>query len=298
MLEPGVLDGVELLGFYQPSNVSGYGHRRGLIVHAALVEIFILMSATWSYSNQTVSDDDSSNLLVRLREAEASELERLLQEHLEELDVPAVRQVLRNPFVTTRVTEILLAESRLVGYYEIRRDLAGHPKTPRVKALRLVSTLYWRDLVKLAREIRTPPAVRRGAELQLVSRLPGLGAGEKRSIARLGGPGIIAQLRRDPDPKVIEALLENPRLTEGSLLPLVSSETTKPEILTVVARNKRWGIRYPVRQAVCKNPRTPAVTTLPLLPMLKKRDLAAMTKDRRLPAVVRKRAELLLGRNR
>jgi hypothetical protein len=205
--------------------------------------------------------------------------------------VPAVRQVLRNPFVTTKVAEIIIAESRLVGYYEIRRDLASHPKTPKVNALRFVSTLYWRDLVKLAREIRTPPAIRRGAELQLVSRLPGLGAGEKRSIARQGGPGVIAQLRRDPDPMVIEALLENPRLT-------VSSETTKPEILTVVARDKRWGIRYPVRQAVCKNPRTPAVTTLPLLPMLKKSDLAAVARDRRIPAVVRKRAELLLGGNR
>lgn len=245
-----------------------------------------------------MSDVDSGSLMIELREAESGELERLVQEHLEELDVPAVRQVLRNPFVTTKVAEMIIAESRLVGYYEIRRDLAGHPKTPKVNALRMVSTLYWRDLVKLAREIRTPPAIRRAAELQLVSRLPGLGAGEKRSIARQGGPGVIAQLRRDPDPMVIEALLENPRLTEGSLLPLVSSETTKPEILTVVARDKRWGIRYPVRQAVCKNPRTPAVTTLPLLPMLKKSDLAAVARDRRIPAVVRKRAELLLGGNR
>jgi hypothetical protein len=260
-----------------------------------VVEIFIFERATWSYSTQIVSDEDSTTLVVRLREAESSELERLLQEHLEELDVPAVRQVMRNPFVTTRVTEILLADSRLVGYYEIRRELAAHPKTPRVNALRLLSTLYWRDLVNIAREIRTPPAVRRAAELQLVNRIPGLASGEKRSIARLGGPGVIAQLRRDPDPMVIEAMLENPRLTEGSLLPMVSSETTKPEILTVVASNNRWGCRYPVRQAVCKNPRTPPATTLPLLPMLKKRDLATVAKDRRLPFVVRKRAELLLG---
>ncbi|TNF71340.1 MAG: hypothetical protein EP299_12195 [Acidobacteria bacterium] len=245
-----------------------------------------------------MSEEDSGSLLVKLREAESGELERLLQEHLEELDVPAVRQLLRNPFMTTKVAEMLIGDSRLLGNYEIRRDLAAHPKTPKVNALRMVSTLYWRDLVKLAREIRTPPAIRRAAELQLVSRLPGLGAGEKRSIARQGGPGVIAQLRRDPDPMVIEALLENPRLTEGSLLPLVSSETTKPEVLTVVARDKRWGIRYPVRQALCKNPRTPAVTTLPLLPMLKKIDLAAVARDRRIPAPVRKRAELLLGRNR
>lgn len=245
-----------------------------------------------------MSQDDSTSFLVQLREAESAELERLVREHLEELDVPAVRQILRNPFVTTEVAETIVGESRLIGFYEIRRDLAGHPKTPRVNALRFVSTLYWRDLVKLAREIRTPPPVRRAAELQLISRLPGLGAGEKRSIARQGGPGVIAQLRRDPDPLVIEALLENPRMTEGSLLPMVSSDTTKPEILTVVARDKRWGIRYPVRLAVCKNPRTPAVTSLPLLPMLKKRDLAAVAKDRRIPFVVRKRAELLLGGNR
>ena len=66
--------------------------------------------------------------MVKLREAESSELERLLQEHLEELGVPEVRQVLRNPFVTTRVAEILLAEP---GSSATTRSGVIWPATPR-----------------------------------------------------------------------------------------------------------------------------------------------------------------------
>ena len=104
------------------------------------------------------------------------------------------------------------------------------------------------------------------------------------------------QLRNDPEPRVIEALLENPRLTEGSLLPMLSREVARPEVLSLVANSHRWGTRYPVRVAICKNPRTPATSSLPLLPMLKKKDLGAVARDRRLPSVVRRRAEVLLGK--
>ncbi len=242
-----------------------------------------------------MTDESSSQLTVRLREVDGPELERLVERHLEELELPMVRQVLRNPFVTSKVTEILLADARLMAYQEVRRELAGHPKTPKARALRLIATLYWRDILHLARDNRTPPSIRRAAEMQLLSRLAGLSSGEKRSIARLCGPGVIVQLRNDPEPMVIKALLENPRLTEGSLLPMLSREMARPEILSLVANSNRWGTRYPVRVAICKNPRTPATSSLPLLPMLKKKDLAAVARDRRLPAVVTRRAEVLLG---
>ncbi len=77
------------------------------------------------------------------------------------------------------------------------------------------------------------------------------------AIARRASPLLIAQLRSDPEPRVIAALLENPRLTEGGLMPMVSSETTSPEVLGMVARHGRWGVRYPVRLALCRNRRTP-----------------------------------------
>jgi hypothetical protein len=129
-----------------------------------------------------------------------------------------------------------------------------------------------------------------------VDRIPGLGAGEKVAIARRAGPLLVSQLRHDNEPRVISALLENPRLTEGGLMPLVSSETARPEVLSLVARHPKWGSRYAIRVSLARNRRTPIQATLSILPLLKKQDLKGIEQDRRLGMAVRRRAAVLLGR--
>lgn len=232
----------------------------------------------------------------QLREAGPEELHRLVPKHLEELDPPIVRLLLRNPHLDLQIMEMVLSQKQLLVNHQVRRDLASHPVTPEVRALRLVSTLFWKDLLEISCDHRARPRVRRAAERHLLERLPGLAGGEKTAIARRSGPLIVAQIRRDPDPRVISALLENPRLTEGGLMPLVASETTLPEILKVVAKNQKWGNRYGVRLALCRNRRTPLDISLGLLPMLKKQDLAGIERDFRLHMAVRRRAAVLLGR--
>lgn len=242
-----------------------------------------------------MNEDSSKSLAVRLREADAEELSELLRRHLKELEVPEVRQALRNPFLTQQAVELLLEERRLLVSSEIKRGLVCHPRTPEVRARRLVPTLFWRDLLQISSDGRVPPKVRRSADLQLRDRLPGLSVGERMSIARRASPTLIQQLRMDHDPRVIEVLLENPRLTEGSLMPLLGSDRARPEILALVARHRRWGIRYTVRSALCRNARTPPEIVLGLLAMLKKSDLRAIARDRRLSVAVRRRAGTLLG---
>jgi hypothetical protein len=103
------------------------------------------------------------------------------------------------------------------------------------------------------------------------------------------------QLRHDPNPRVMAALLDNPRLTEGTLAPLLHSATTAPAILEVVMQDRRWGVRYGLRLAVARNPAAREGTVLPLLPSLRKADLRAVAADPKLSAGVRQRARLLLG---
>lgn len=236
-----------------------------------------------------------SDLPRRLREADAEELLALLRRHAEELDLPAARQALRNPFLGREGIELLEAERRLLAAYEVKRALTVHPATPEVLALRFVPTLFWRDLVELGLDIRVRPTVRRAADRRLVTRLPGLAVGEKVAVARRASVRVLQSLRHDPTPRVVRSLMENPRATEGLLLPLLTRDDARPEILEEVARSRRWGVRYEVRSALCHNPRTPAATSLRLLPHLRKADLRKLTRELRVPAVVRRRAEVLLG---
>lgn len=231
----------------------------------------------------------------RLREAGPEELLALVRERRPELSPAAVQQALRNPYVTAEVIGELAAQERLLAYYEVRRDLARCRATPEMLALRMAAGLYWADLMAIGLDTRLHPRLRRTADQHLLARLPGLSVGEKISLARRAAPAIVAHLRNDPTPRVIAALLDNPRLTEGSLAPLVHGESTPAPVLELIANDRRWGSRYPLRLALARNPATPLAAALHLLPALHKPDLRAIAGDPRLSEPLRRRARLLAG---
>lgn len=236
-----------------------------------------------------------ADIAARLRDCGEQEMLELLETELHDLDPEVVRAALRNPHVSSRVIEVVLGERRLLSSHELQKALAAHPKTPEPRVLNLVPGLYWRDLVELGASSRVRPRVRRAAERRLAERLPRLGIGERIAIARKAGPGLIARLLHDPNLRVMGALLENPRMTEGLLAPLIHGDQVQPQVLTRIAHDRRWGARYAIRSGIARNPRTAATTALELLSSLKKSDLRELYRDRRLAPAVRRRAGVLLG---
>jgi hypothetical protein len=242
-----------------------------------------------------MSAESTRELDRLLREAGDEELAQLVTERIGEIDVRAARQAFRNPFLSGPLIEALLAAPGLAAAYDVRREAAFHPRTPRLLALRCVTGLYWADLVRLGLDTRLHPVVRRSADQRLIERIPGLAVGERIAVARKSSTAVISALRADPTPRVIGALLENPRLTEGLLMPLVAGESTSPQVLAKVASNPRWGVRPAIRFAICRNPSTPPAAALAALPMLAKRELEAIANDLHLTLPVRRRAQLLSG---
>lgn len=230
-----------------------------------------------------------------LREAAGEVLVLAVEAHAARLDPRQARLVLKNPYVSGRLIMLLAEQRQLASAYEVRREVVLHPLAPRVLVLDWIGGLFWPDLVRVGRDPRLHPTVRRAAELRLIERLVALSLGEKTAIARSGSVGVIASLRHDPSPRVIAALLENPLLTEPLLMPLLASETASPRALATVAASPRWSSRYGVRLALARNPRTPLAASLHLLAALKKRDLAALAADPRLDGVLRQRGRLLSG---
>jgi hypothetical protein len=242
-----------------------------------------------------VGDAGDLELAGRLREAASEELLALVREHLARLDPPLVKAVLHNPYATAEVVDAIASQPRLLSFYEVRRDIALNPRTPEILAQRLIPGLFWRDLSALGADTRLHPRLRRSADQMLATRLPELAVGEMVTMARRAGPGLLAQLRHDPSPRVIGAMLDNPRLTEDILAPVVHSATTPGPVLALIAADRRWGLRHGLQVAICRNPGTPLATALRLLPSLRKSELKAVTSDPRLAEAVRQRARLLLG---
>jgi hypothetical protein len=155
--------------------------------------------------------------------------------------------------------------------------------------------LTWRDLVLTGLDTRLHPRLRRAADQQLLARLPQLAVGEKITIARQASAAVLTQLLRDPSPRVVAALLDNPRLSEGLLGPVVNGEATPGPILELIAADRRWGVRNDLKLALARNPNTPSQTALGILSSLRKVDLRVVAGDPRLGEPVRRRARLLLG---
>ena len=225
------------------------------------------------------------------------------------LDLEGLAQLLRNPALSERHVVALLKQPSvradvltrihqarsLSKNYQVRVALANHPDTPRVLALELVHQLFWRDLLRLSENLRLHPHVRRSAEQILGETSESLTLGEKIALARVATRAIILALRKESDPKVVEALLQNPRLVEEDILFMASRPAVPAHVLRQIGTNGKWATRYPVRLALARNPNTPPGVALSFLSSLSEADLRTLTNLPAVPPLVREGARNVLG---
>lgn len=237
--------------------------------------------------------ESGGSLALRLAAANAEELGDLVERHLAGLSPAEAEAALRNPYATASHLEALAGARQLAASHSFRVAFVFHPAAPRALAMDWLAGFGWRDLARAAAEPRLHPLLRRAAERALLERLPGLALGEKIALARLAGPVLVAALRQESQPRVIAALLDNPRLTEEQLAPLAASDSAAPTVLAAIGSHPRWSARYPLRLALVRNPRLPAELALVLLPGLLRADLEPLARDPRLAPAVRQRAATL-----
>ncbi|HET7292372.1 MAG TPA: hypothetical protein VFM88_08105 [Vicinamibacteria bacterium] len=173
-----------------------------------------------------------------------------------------------------------------------------NPKAPRALAQRLLPVLYWRDLADLATSPRVEGGVRARAEALLRERVAELRLGEKITLARLATPALLRLLLQEADSKIVEAALQNPRLTESDLVGLVQSGLATPALLEAVGLSSRWRSSYAVRLALVLQPRTPAGLALGQLTSLVESDLRRIAGHPGLRPVVREAARRVAAEGR
>ena len=147
--------------------------------------------------------------------------------------------------------------------------------TPQASAMRFVSGLYWRDLLEITVDVRIRAGTRALAEKYLTLRLPRLTLGEKIALARRATAPLLTSLGQDPDTRVIAALLQNPRLTESTLEPVVAG-SRRPRHLELIAKDPRLGSTYRIRFALILNPLVPFRAVFRILPDLRRDDLQSL----------------------
>jgi hypothetical protein len=208
------------------------------------------------------------------------------------LDGPAMISLLRRA-VPIRFLEVVSATAPFSEDARVLAAVVLNPRVPRHLALRLVPSLFWRDLADVAIGPRVPGPVRVRAEAVLKERLPELRVGEKVTLGRIATPALLAGLLADPEPKVIRACLENPRLREDDLVTAVRQEAPPRALLEGAPEAWRWRDSYAVRLAIVVQPRTPLGVALAQLSSLLPADLVRVAETPGLLPLVQMAAQKL-----
>lgn len=203
------------------------------------------------------------------------------------LPVEQMQLVLRNHRLVATQLERIGRNPAWTRHQQIKKALVVHPRTPLSLSGHLLPHLFWNDLSDAAARPTTHPVIRRRAERLLVRRTADLGAGERINLARRATRGVIAAFLKDEDPRVLAALLDNPRLTENEAVLLASDETTPVESLAGLADHPGWSRRRDVRLALLANARTPVSAALGLLRGASTQDLQQLLENDKVPKIVR-----------
>lgn len=209
----------------------------------------------------------------RIKSLGREELEAFARENLQQLVEDEALALLDNPYCSPALCGAVAQVPRLTGFYSVRLRLVAHRATPQAHAVKLVHYLYWNDLVRLSAEVTVPSTVRRSIDKQLLLKVDKLTLGEKIASAKRCSQALIKALLFDPEPRVLAALLINQRLREDDVVLLASSSRASAEHLRLIAADRRWSFRYPVRKALVLNPATPRSTAAAQLRFLSRRDL-------------------------
>ena len=166
----------------------------------------------------------------------ADDLEAALAE---DLALALLKQPILPPEILAKITRnVALMKSR-----KLKLALIAHPKTPRHLLLPLLRHLFTFDLMRVALMPTIAADIKIAAEESLINRLEKLSLGEKLSLARRASGRVAAALLNESDPRVIDAALQNPRLTETAIIKEVTRRKTNQILVEAISNHPKWKLR-------------------------------------------------------
>ncbi|HVP44858.1 MAG TPA: hypothetical protein VMS96_15640 [Terriglobales bacterium] len=235
--------------------------------------------------------------VARVAPAELARLETLLQS--QSTDVlreaaahPGMNEDLTLGLLARRdlnaaVVETLVKNPGVMKHRKVITAIVGHPRTPRHVSLPMVRTLYVFELMQVALTPAVAPDIKRAAEDQIVLRLETISAGERLALAKQGSNRVAQALLCDPEARIVEAALLNPRMTEASVVQALGREEAPAHFIEQTCRHSKWSLRREVQLALLKSEHTPLARVLAFVQAFSTQTLRDILKHSRLPANVK-----------
>jgi hypothetical protein len=165
--------------------------------------------------------------------------------------------VLKDRNVAGEVIEQISRNAGVMKSRKLRLAVAGHPRTPRRIALRLIRELYTFDLLQFSLLPAFASDLKRIVDELLVARLASVSLGERISLARRSSARLF-----DGEPRVWRTALGNPRLAEAAIVKALLRATSGAPFVGAVSRHAKWSLRPEIRMALLRNAHTPLARAL------------------------------------
>lgn len=225
-------------------------------------------------SEQNSGREDASVAVSQSLAGENSDLLKQDSLNPESLNEDSLLALLKQPDLAPAILEKIGKNSGAMKLRKVKLALVGHPKTPRHVSLPMVRHLFTFDLMQLALLPVVPADVKRAAEETLIRKLETISSGERLSLARRASGGIAGELLLDDEARVMQAALENSRLTEAPVIKAVLRHDATAALVQAVCHHPKWSFRREIRVALLRNQHTPMARAMEFsrgmpLPMLR-----------------------------
>ena len=169
----------------------------------------------------------------------SSTKEVLKPELTEDLALALLKQPILPPEVLAKITK----NRALMKSRKLKLAVAAHPKTPRHLLLPLLRHLFTFDLMRVALMPTIAADIKIAAEESLINRLEKLSLGEKLSLARRASGRVAASLLNEPHRRVIDAALQNSRLTETAIIKQLTRRKRNQILVDAICNHPKWKLR-------------------------------------------------------
>ncbi len=157
----------------------------------------------------------------------------------------------------THVLDRLSRNGGVMKSRKVKLALVEHPRTPRHISIPLVRHLFTFDLMQVALTPVVAADIKMAAEESLINRLERLSQGERLSLAHRASGRVAAILLLDPESRVIQAALENSRLTESAVIKALMRRDAPEAFVRAVCHHSKWSPRREIRIALLRSGKTP-----------------------------------------
>ena len=188
--------------------------------------------------------------------------------------------------------EAIARNSSVIKQRKVLIEIVQHQRTPRHIALPFLRRLFTFELMDVALAPAIAADLKLVAEDLLINKLETLSLGERIALARRASPAVTGELLLHPERPVIEAAMQNGRLTEASVVRSLASRTVSVLLLSMLSEHPKWSLRREIQVAILRRPETPEAIVRQTAAKLPKPAIYEILQNSRLP----ERRELLLRR--